>query len=151
MNFKESERHFFILYTNGDTFFFTIDKKGFIYCHEFNNLHQFYTGRKLPIAKCIEIDNNDFKLKSITGETIYSLNRYLKLQGKVIDNKPAIEMFYIDSDIKQEMLQRKKITFSKTINEIPGLISNIELNELESNNSSDKYKIKSYKRTKTGY
>ena len=45
----------------------------------------------------------------------------------------------------------KKITFSKTINEIPGLISNIELNELESNNSSDKYKIKSYKRTKTGY
>ena len=57
--------------------------------------------------------------------------------------EPKIEMFYIDPDIKDEIIERRKIILSKNIKEIPGLITESELNEL-----TNKYKIKSYTRTK---
>ena len=143
MNFKENQRHFLILYTNGETFFFTIDKNGFIYCQEFNNLHKFNTGIYLPIATSIKFKDNDFELKSLSGETIYSLKQYRNVKGIKNEVEPTIEMFYIDPDIKYEIIERKKITFSKNIKEIPGLITDEELKEL-----TNKYKIKSYTRTK---
>ena len=143
MNFKENQRHFLILYTNGETYFFTIDKNGFIYCNEFNNLHKFYIGNYLPIAASIKIKDNDFELKSLSGETIYSLKQYRNVKGINYHSEPTIEMFYIDPDIKDEIIERRKIILSKNIKEIPGLITESELKEL-----TNKYKIKSYTRTK---
>lgn len=127
MSFAEKERHFIILYNNGDIFFFTVCKNGEISCKEFNRVNRIKTGKELPSASSIELTNNDFKLKNNLGETIYSLKEYHQNTGTIVDELVAIEKFYIDSDVRQEILDKEIITFDETITEIPGLIEKQEI------------------------
>lgn len=127
MSFAEKERHFIILYNNGDIFFFTVSQNGELNCKEFNRVNRIKTGKELPLASSIELTNNNFKLKNKLGETIYSLKEYHQATGIIVDELVTIEKFYIDSDVRQEMLDKEIITFDETITEVPGLINEQEL------------------------
>lgn len=122
MSFKEEARHFIVLFNNGDTFFFTVLKTGEIYCKEFNKEYTKNTGKMLPCAYTVEFTNNNFELKGITGETIFSLEKYHQLTGTVMDEMLSIEKFYIDSDVRQEILDAEKITLGENLTHVPGLL-----------------------------
>lgn len=127
MSFKEQARHFIVLYNNRDAFFFTVYQSGEIYCKEFNKEYTRITGNQLPAANTVEFTENNFELKSATGETIYSLEKYYKVNGIVMDESLRIEEFYIDSDVRQEILDKEKITFGENLTQIPGLLDEVEL------------------------
>jgi hypothetical protein len=127
MSFKEQARHFFAMYNNGDVFFFTIYKNGEIYCKEINKQYTANTGKQLPAAATVEFTKNNFELKSITGETIYSLEYYHHINGTKMDESLRIEEFYIDLDVRQEILDKEKITFGENLTHIPGLLDEVEL------------------------
>ena len=127
MSFKEQARHFIVLYNNGDTFFFTVYQSGEIYCQEFNKLYTRITGNELPGAYTVEFTENNFELKSISGETIYSLEKYHQVTGTTMDELLKIEKFYIDSDVRQEILDKEKITFGENVTQIPGLLDEAEI------------------------
>ena len=127
MSFKEQARHFIVLYNNGDTFFFTVYKNGEMYCKEINNQYAANTGKQLPGATTIEFTENNFELKSNNGKTIYSLAYYHQINGIAIDETLKIEKFYIDSDVRQEMLDKEKITFGENLTHIPGLLDEEEV------------------------
>lgn len=126
MSFKEDARHFLILYNNGDTFFFTLYKNGDIYCEELSKLYKKITGQDIAAANTVEFSSNNFKLKNSAGEIIYSLEQYNKTIGESIEEDLAIERFYIDTDVRNEILEKEKITFAPTVKQIPGLIDETE-------------------------
>lgn len=127
MSFKEDARHFLMIYKNGDTFFFTLYKNGDIYCQEFNKQYQQSTGRNLLPANSIIMNENNFELINAQGETIYSLEHYKKTKGETIEEDLQIERFYIDSDVRNEVLENGKIIIAPSIPEIPGLVNTTEI------------------------
>lgn len=127
MSFKEQARHFLVIYNNGDTFFFTVLKTGEMYCKEFSKQYTQITGKVLPGATTVEFTENNIELKTTTGETIYSLAKYHQLNGITTKEVLEIEKFYIDSDVRQEMLDKNKIAFSENLTQIPGLLDEVEV------------------------
>lgn len=121
----DTTRHFFILLSNGDTIYFSLEKENEIYkiyCDDFIKTFN-YDKSKVTPAYSIEFTKDNFTLKDNTGMTIYNLkDDYKKLRNTYNPITPEIEMLYIDSDIRPKLLERGQILFDETSYDIPGLL-----------------------------
>lgn len=126
MSFKEEFRSFFVLYNNGEVFYFNINQKGEIFCREFTKLF----GTALPGAHYIEFTNTGFELQDKEGNKIYSLEDYIKTlkEFKLItlltpQAPTKAEVMYIDEDVRAELLELGKLKYNEETSKIPGLLS----------------------------
>ena len=123
MNSKNNNEIFFILFSNGETFYFNLTN-GQIKCKEFQKLY----GDNILAASIIQLDVNGFSLKQEDGKTIYSLDQYLlglKNSGQLfIPNfeNSFVERLYINPDVRTIMLAEEKLTYSPDACNIPGLL-----------------------------
>lgn len=125
MSFKEEFRSFFVLYNNGEVFYFTINKKGEIYCNEFSKLFGIF----IPAAYFIEFTENGFNLQDENGNKIYSLEDYkntlniLKTTSLLTPEDPtSTERIYMDEDVRSELLENGKLKYNEKSCNIPGLL-----------------------------
>lgn len=125
MALREGNRTFFVLYSNGDTFYFTVDSNSEIYCTRFKNIYEYNRKRPMPGAHILEFTSDSFSLKSKTGETIYSLDDY-KNEMSAIAPTPiettTIERLYIDEDVRSYLLSEGMIQYDEQTSYIPGLL-----------------------------
>ena len=126
MSFKEEFRSFFILYNNGEVFYFNINQKGEIFCREFVKLF----GNIIPGAHYIEFTNTGFELQDKEGNKIYSLEDYiktlkqLKITSLLMTKEPTkAEIMYMDEDVRTELLETGKLKYTEETSKIPGLLS----------------------------
>ena len=118
-------RYFFILLSNGDTIYFSVEKENEIYkiyCEDFIKAFN-YDKSKVTPAHSIEITKDNFNLKDNTGMTIYTLkDDYKKLRNTYNPITPEIEILYIDSDIRPKLLERGQLLYDESAYNIPGLL-----------------------------
>jgi len=126
MSFREEFRSFFVLYNNGEVFYFTINKKGEIFCREFVKLF----GNDLLGAHYIEFTNTGFILQDKDGKKIGSLDDYKNAlkQFKITSlltptEATGTERIYMDEDVRTELLELGKIKYNEETSKIPGLLS----------------------------
>ena len=114
---KEGNRVFFILYSNGDTVYFTVTKQE-IYCNElFNGLNK---NSKNEMAHSLEILGNKIELKNTTKETISCLKKYNNFNAS--SEEASIEMVYIDEDLRNYLIAEDRLRYDETASMIPGLL-----------------------------
>jgi len=124
MTLRDSSRNFFVLFNNGDTFYFVVNSKCEIYCTKFKNIYEETKGTGMPGAHTLDITGNSFSLKNAKGEIIYSLEDYRNAISKDLpqNEKPSIERIYIDEDVRSGMLAAEMITYNEEAVQIPGLL-----------------------------
>lgn len=125
MNSKLEVRSFFVLYSNGDTFYFTVTPNLEIYCTKFINMYESNSRQMMPGAHSLEFIGDSFVLKNIDGEKIYSLETYRMLMNNFIpiqEELPTIERLYIDEDVRIALLSAGKIKYDEKASKIPGLL-----------------------------
>ena len=125
MNLRDDFRSFFVLYDNGDTFYFIVNSKCEIYCTRFKNIYENTKGTNMPGAHTLEFTGNSFNLKNAKGETIYSLEEYRKSISNILptsEEKPSIKRLYIDEDVRSGLLAAEMITYDEEAVHIPGLL-----------------------------
>ena len=127
MSLNEEVRAFFITFSNGDVFYFNINKNGEIFCREFTMLF----GNMLPLAYCIEITNNGFILQNGTGNKICSLEDYRNILNNINKdssmmavNDVFVEELFIDEDVKINLLISGKIKCNEEVGKKIGLFDN---------------------------
>lgn len=126
MTLREQTRLFFVLYDNGDTFYFTVDGNCTIYCTRFKNIYESTRKQAMPGASSLEFVGNSFNLKNAAGETIYSLEQYNEDMNKYLSmpkEVPSIERLYIDEDVRTNLLDLNMLTFDEEASLIPGLLT----------------------------
>ena len=118
-------RYFFILLSNGDTIYFSVEKENEIYkiyCEEFIKAFN-YDKTKVTPAYSIEFTKDNFTLKDNTGTIIYNLkDNYKKLRNIYEPITPEIKMIYIDNDIRPKLLERGQMLYDESAYDIPGLL-----------------------------
>ena len=127
---KNNIRTFFVLYSNGDTIYFTVNiAEGEIYCNEFKKMYEKTTNQKMPAANVLEISNNNLNLKNTDDEIIYSLEDYKKEMSKfsilfqrTAYETPVIERIYMDEDIRATLLGLEMVKYDAESSNIPGLL-----------------------------
>ena len=121
----DTTRYFFILLSNGDTIYFSVEKEKEIYkiyCEDFIKTFN-YDKSKVTPANSIEFTKDNFTLKDSTGMIIYNLkDNYKKLRNTYNPIIPEIEMLYIDNDIRPKLLERGQILYDESAYNIPGLL-----------------------------
>lgn len=126
MTLREQSRLFFVLYDNGDTFYFAVNGNCEIYCTKFKNIYENTRKQTMPGAASLEFVGNSFNLKNASGETIYSLEEYNKDMSKYLSMPkeiPSIERLYIDEDVRTNLLSLNMLTFDEKASLIPGLLT----------------------------
>lgn len=118
-------RHFFLLLSNGDTIYFTVEKENEIYkiyCEDFIKAFK-YDKTKVTPGHSIELSKNNFVLKDNIGMTICSLNEeYNKIRNTYNSNIPEIKMLYIDNDLRPNLLERGQLLYDESAYDIPGVL-----------------------------
>ena len=125
MNFKDFPRTFFVLLSDGDTFYFTVTATKEIKCPRLKNIYENNKNIEMPSTSILEFTGNQFVLKNNKGETIYSLDQYRKDISKELPIKqpvPIIEKVYIDDDVRDYLLSENKLQYSVENIDIPGLL-----------------------------
>ena len=141
MSFKDFPRTFFVLFSDGDTFYFTVTATKEIQCPRLKNIYESNKNIEMPSISILEFIGNQFVLKNDKGEIIYSLDQYRKDISKVLPTKtpsPIIEKVYIDDDVRDYLLSEDKLQYSVENIDIPGLLYQ----------SSEENKTSSYTRKK---
>ena len=131
MTLRDEIRTFFILYSNGETFYFSVDSNSKIYCNKLKKVYEYYRKDKMPGADILEFTGNSFCLKSETGEKIYSLVDYYnetKDDLSMDTEMPEIEMLYIDEDVRTHLLNNEILKYDEKASKIAGLL-NVEKEE----------------------
>lgn len=126
MTLRDEFRTFFILYNNGETFYFSVDSNSKIYCNRLKNVYEYYRKDKMPGADILEFTGNSFCLKSETGEKIYSLEDYYNEIKDVLPmptELPEVEMLYIDEDVRTHLLSEGIIKYDEKASNIVGLLN----------------------------
>lgn len=117
---EEDIRVFFVSYDNGECYYFKLYPTGELFCPEFNKMRKNTEGKNFSMAHTLEFVGDNFNLKDDKGEIIYSLLQYR--QANNLGQMPKIEHFYIDEDIRPTLIEQGKITFDKTVENIPGFL-----------------------------
>ena len=144
MILKGFPRTFFILFNDGDTFYFTLNENNEIQCPRLKNIYENTKQRIMPIASILEFNGNGFELKNKQGEKIFSLAEYRKAISKdlpIQEQTPTIEKVYIDEDVRDYLLSEEKIKYDEECVHIPGL-----LYEMPSEQTTTSYTKKKTKR-----
>lgn len=129
MTLREDFRSFFVLYDNGDTFYFIVNSKCEIYCTRFKNIYEKTEGKCMPGAHTLEFNGNSFSLKNAKGETIYSLEDYRNALKSILpteENTSSIKRLYIDEDVRSGLLAAEMITYDEEAVHIPGLLYEVQ-------------------------
>ena len=141
MSFKEDYRSFFVLYNNGEVYYFNVNQKGEIYCREFAKLF----GDYISGAHSIEFTETGFNLYDIDGQHIYSLEEFRNTLKKIKfisylmpENITATERIYLDEDVRTELLAKGKLKYNEQASQIPGLLSE----PIKEKTHTKKYKLK---------
>lgn len=118
---------FFILLSDGNTQYFTVKKTKEIFKIYWNDFIKVCEeGAQVPEANSIEFTENGFVLKNAVGETICSLEDYYKIKNKnnkqPSSNLPKIELLYIDSQLRKELLTREQLRCDEVASRIPGIL-----------------------------
>lgn len=126
MSFQEDYRSFFVLYNNGEVYYFNVNQKGEIYCREFTKLF----GDYIPGAHSIEFTETGFNLQDEEGEQIYSLEDFRNTLKKikftsVLMPEPitGTDSIYMDDDVRTELLAKNKLKYNESASKIPGILS----------------------------
>ena len=126
MKLIEGTRTFFILCSDGETYYYTLNPTGEIYCKDFAKVYEANNKKIMPGAHSIDFCGHDFSLKTQSGETIYSFSEYHKATKKTSSSNdaglPTIEMFYIDNDARSSLLALEKLSYDEAASQIPGLL-----------------------------
>lgn len=125
MNLKDFPRTFFLLFSDGDTFYFTLNSPKEIQCTRFKNIYENTKRINMPITSVLEFIGNEFVLKNNKGEIIYSLKEYRKALSNILPitkNEPIIERIYIDDDVRDYLLSEELIKYDEESANIPGLL-----------------------------
>lgn len=123
MSSTHNNEVFFILFNNGETFYFNLIN-GEIYCKEFKKIY----GENMVGASVIQLSENGFSLKQEDGTTIYTLEQYLlglknSRQLTIPDFENSfIERLYINADVRTTLLAKEKLIYSSEASNIPGLL-----------------------------
>lgn len=121
----DNKRYFFILLSNGDTIYFSIEEEKEIYkiyCEDFIKAFD-YDKTKVTPAHSIGFTKDNFTLKDSTGMTICNLkDNYQTIKNTYSQETLEIEMLYIDNDIRPKLLERGQMLFDETAYNIPGLL-----------------------------
>ena len=123
MSSTHNNEVFFILFNNGETFYFNLIN-GEIYCKEFKKIY----GENMVGASTLQLDVNGFSLKQEDGTTIYGLEQYLtglkNSRQLIIPNfeNSFIERLYINADIRTTLLAEEKLIYTSEASNIPGLL-----------------------------
>lgn len=126
MTLSSGNRIFFILYNNGETFYFTVDSNSKIYCDRFKNTYEYFRKVKMPGANTLEFTGNSFCLKNEAGEKIYSLEDYYKEVQNILpiqQELPEIEKLYIDDDVHAHLISEGIIKYDENASHVIGLSS----------------------------
>lgn len=120
-------RVFFIFLSNGDTIYFSVEKQNEIYkiyCEDYLKAFNYDNKEIITPGHSIEFTKDNFSLKDNTGMTICNLKEdYNRIRGISNSQKtPEIEMVYIDSDRRSELLTRGQMLYDETACNIPGLL-----------------------------
>ena len=111
MEFKEEIKYFEAVTYDRQTYHFTINQKGEIYCIEF--------GGSIAPAHQIEMKPN-FVLRDNGYRTIYSLADYHRENQKKKTNESLISEWIIPEELFEYLLQNKKIIYSTLVAELYG-------------------------------
>lgn len=124
MTLGNSSRTFFIHYNNGDTFYFDLKPNWEIYCTKFKNIYESIKGIAMPPAHVLEFKGNNFCLKDISGNIIYSLEEYRKYISELshIQEEATIVRLYIDEDTRTDLLGKEMLKYDEEAANIPGLL-----------------------------
>ena len=120
-------RFFFILLSNGDTIYFSVEKQDEIYkiyCEDYVKAFNHNDKGITQIGHSIEFTKNNFILKDNSNTIICNLKEdYNKIRG-ISNNqeRPEIEMLYIDSDIRPKLLERGQMLCDESAYNIPGIL-----------------------------
>lgn len=121
----DTTRYFFILLSNGDTIYFSVEKDDEIYkiyCEDFIKTFN-YDKTKVTPAHYIEFTKDNFTLKDNAGMVICNLkDDYKKIRNTYNLTTPEIEKMFIDNDIRPKLLERGQILYNETSYDIPGLL-----------------------------
>ena len=130
MALRKGMRSFFILYSNGDTFYFTVNPNLDIYCNKFITAYESNGKKMMPAAQVLNLKGDSFDLQNYQGETIYSLEDYRNAtRHNPQEEIPTIERLYIDADVRMALLESGRITYDAKASQIPGLLSEPLANE----------------------
>lgn len=118
-------RFFFILLSNGDTMYFSVEKQNEIYkiyCEDFIKAFNYDKTKTTP-GHSIELTKDNFILKDNIGMTICNLkDDYNKIRNTYNSYTPEIEILYIDSDIRPKLLERGQLLYDESAYNIPGVL-----------------------------
>lgn len=117
MHTNEKFRVFFVLYDNGETFYFNVNEKGEIHCREISKSYK-ALGINAQKAYAVEFTGNNFYLKSKTGETIDSLENFQ--QAMELESRPKLEGLYIDEEVRLALLASGKLKLDEEASQILG-------------------------------
>lgn len=125
MNLKDFPRTFFLLFNDGDTFYFTLNSPKEIQCTRFKNIYENTKSKNMPLTSVVEFIGNEFVLKNNKGEVVYSLKEYRKALSKILpttETEQKIERIYIDDDVRDYLLSEELIKYDEESANIPGLL-----------------------------
>ena len=118
-------RYFFILLSNGDTIYFSVEKENEIYkiyCEDFVKTFNQDKSKVTP-GHSIELTKDNFILKDNIGMSICSLKEdYNKIRSTYNPNNLEIQMLYIDNDMRPNLLERGQLLYDESAYNIPGLL-----------------------------
>lgn len=120
-------RYLFILLSNGDTIYFSVEKEDEIYkiyCEDYVKAFNYSNKEMATSGHSIEFSNNNFILKNNAGMTICSLQEnYNKIRNLNPEQEtPEITMLYMDGDLRPKLLERGQMLCDETSYNIPGML-----------------------------